>query len=247
MAGHSKWANIKHKKAAADAKRGKVFTRLIKEITVAARLGGADIGANPRLRLAVDKAREQNMPKDTIDNAIRRGSGQLEGVSYEEVRYEGYGIGGAAVIVDTMTDNRTRTVADVRHAFSKYGGNLGTDGSVAFLFRHCGQIVFAPGTGEDRVMEAAIEAGAEDVVANDDGSIEVVTGPYDFVAVRDALARAGLVPEFAEVTMKPSTEVELRGEDAQRMQKLLDALESIDDVQEVYTSAVLEETEGAAS
>jgi YebC/PmpR family DNA-binding regulatory protein len=247
MAGHSKWANIKHKKAAADAKRGKIFTRLIKEITVAARLGGADIGANPRLRLAVDKAREQNMPKDTIDNAVKRGSGQLEGVNYEEIRYEGYGIGGAAVIVDCMTDNRTRTVADVRHAFSKYGGNLGTDGSVAFLFRHCGQIVFAPGTGEDRVMEAAIEAGAEDVLANDDGSIEVVTGPYDFVAVRDALAKAGLAPEFAEVTMKPSTEVELRGEDAQRMQKLLDALESIDDVQEVYTSAVLEETEGAAS
>ena len=247
MAGHSKWANIKHKKAAADAKRGKIFTRLIKEITVAARLGGADIGANPRLRLAADKAREQNMPKDTIDNAVKRGSGQLEGVNYEEIRYEGYGIGGAAVIVDCMTDNRTRTVADVRHAFSKYGGNLGTDGSVAFLFRHCGQIVFAPGTGEDRVMEAAVEAGAEDVLANDDGSIEVVTGPYDFVAVRDALAKAGLAPEFAEVTMKPSTEVELRGEDAQRMQKLLDALESIDDVQEVYTSAVLEETEGAAS
>jgi YebC/PmpR family DNA-binding regulatory protein len=247
MAGHSKWANIKHKKAAADAKRGKIFTRLIKEITVASRLGGADIGANPRLRLAVDKAREQNMPKDTIDNAIKRGSGQLEGVSYEEVRYEGYGIGGAAVIVDTMTDNRTRTVADVRHAFSKYGGNLGTDGSVAFLFKHCGQIVFAPGTSEDRVMEAAIEAGAEDVLANDDGSVEVVTGPYDFVAVKDALAKAGLVPEFAEVTMKPATEVELRGEDAARMQKLLDALEAIDDVQEVYTSAVLAETEGAAS
>jgi len=247
MAGHSKWANIKHKKAAADAKRGKIFTRLIKEITVAARLGGADIGANPRLRLAVDKAREQNMPKDTIDNAIKRGSGQLEGVSYEEVRYEGYGIGGAAVIVDTMTDNRTRTVADVRHAFSKYGGNLGTDGSVAFLFKHCGQIVFAPGTSEDRVMEAAIEAGAEDVVTNDDGSVEVITGPYDFVAVKDALAGTGLVPAFAEVTMKPATEVELRGEDAVRMQKLLDALEAIDDVQEVYTSAVLEETEGAAS
>jgi len=247
MAGHSKWANIKHKKAATDAKRGKVFTRLIKEITVAARLGGADIGANPRLRLAVDKAREQNMPKDTIDNAIRRGSGQLEGVNYEEVRYEGYGIGGAAVIVDTMTDNRTRTVADVRHAFSKYGGNLGTDGSVAFLFKHCGQIVFAPGTNEERVMEAAVEAGAEDVITNDDGSVEVVTGPYDFVAVRDALAKAGFTPEFAEVTMKPATEVELRGEDAVRMQKLLDALEAVDDVQEVYTSAVLEETEGAAS
>jgi YebC/PmpR family DNA-binding regulatory protein len=241
MAGHSKWANIKHKKAAADAKRGKIFTRLIKEITVAARLGGADPGANPRLRLAMDKAREQNMPKDTIDNAIKRGSGQLEGVSYEEIRYEGYGIAGAAVIVDCMTDNRTRTVADVRHAFSKYGGNLGTDGSVAFLFKHCGQIVFAPGTSEDRVMEAAIEAGAEDVVTSDDGSIEVVTGPYDFVAVKDALAKKSLKPEFAEVTMKPSTEVELAGEDAQRMQKLLDALESIDDVQEVYTSAVLEE------
>ena len=247
MAGHSKWANIKHKKAATDAKRGKIFTRLIKEITVAARLGGADIGANPRLRLAVDKAREQNMPKDTIDNAIKRGSGQLEGVNYEEIRYEGYGIGGAAVIVDCMTDNRTRTVADVRHAFSKYGGNLGTDGSVAFLFKHCGQIVFAPGTSEERVMEAAVEAGAEDVITNDDGSVEVVTGPYDFVAVRDALAKAGFTPEFAEVTMKPATEVELRGEDAVRMQKLLDALEAVDDVQEVYTSAVLEETEGAAS
>jgi len=247
LAGHSKWANIQHRKGRQDAKRGKIFTRLIKEITVAARLGGADIGANPRLRLAVDKAREQNMPKDTIDNAIRRGSGQLEGVNYEEVRYEGYGIGGAAVIVDTMTDNRTRTVADVRHAFSKYGGNLGTDGSVAFLFKHCGQIVFAPGTSEERVMEAAVEAGAEDVITNDDGSVEVVTGPYDFVAVREALAKAGLTPEFAEVTMKPATEVELRGEDAVRMQKLLDALEAVDDVQEVYTSAVLEETEGAAS
>jgi YebC/PmpR family DNA-binding regulatory protein len=241
MAGHSKWANIKHKKAAADAKRGKIFTRLIKEITVASRLGGPDPGSNPRLRLAVDKAREQNMPKDTIDNAIKRGAGQLDGVSYEEIRYEGYGISGAAVIVDCMTDNRTRTVADVRHAFSKYGGNLGTDGSVAFLFKHCGQIVFAPGVSEDKVMEAAIDAGAEDVVANDDGSVEVVTGPYDFVAVKDALAKAGLTPAFAEVTMKPATEVELAGEDAQRMQKLLDALESIDDVQEVYTSAMLEE------
>jgi YebC/PmpR family DNA-binding regulatory protein len=247
MAGHSKWANIQHRKGRQDAKRGKIFTRLIKEITVAARMGGGEPDMNPRLRLAVDKAYENNMPKDNVERAIKRGTGDLEGVNYEEIRYEGYGIGGAAVIVDCMTDNRTRTVADVRHAFSKYGGNLGTDGSVAFLFRHCGQIVFAPGTGEDRVMEAAVEAGAEDVLANDDGSIEVVTGPYDFVAVRDALAKAGLAPEFAEVTMKPSTEVELRGEDAQRMQKLLDALESIDDVQEVYTSAVLEETEGAAS
>jgi YebC/PmpR family DNA-binding regulatory protein len=241
MAGHSKWANIKHKKAATDAKRGKIFTRLIKEITVASRLGGPDPGSNPRLRLAVDKAREQNMPKDTIDNAAKRGAGQLDGVSYEEVRYEGYGINGAAVIVDCMTDNRTRTVADVRHAFSKYGGNLGTDGSVAFLFKHCGQIVFSPGTSEDKVMEAAIDAGAEDVVTNEDGSIEVLTGPNDFVAVKDALTKAGLTPEFAEVTMKPSTEVDFDGDDAARMQKLLDALESIDDVQEVYTTAVIQE------
>jgi len=242
MAGHSKWANIKHKKAATDAKRGKIFTRLIKEITVAARLGGSDVASNPRLRLAVDKAYGQNMPKDTIERAIKRGSGELEGVNYEEIRYEGYGINGAAVIVDCMTDNRTRTVADVRHAFSKYGGNLGTDGSVAFLFKHCGQLVFAPGTDEVKLMEAAIEAGAEDVVTNDDGSFEVVTGPYDFVAVKDALTKAGLTPAFAEVTMKPSTEIEMTGDDAARMQKLLDALESLDDVQEVYTSAVLEES-----
>ena len=241
MAGHSKWANIKHKKAATDAKRGKIFTRLIKEITVSARLGGGDISANPRLRLAVDKARDQNMPKDTIDNAIKRGSGQLEGVNYEEIRYEGYGINGAAVIVDCMTDNRTRTVADVRHGFSKYGGNLGTDGSVAFLFKHCGQLVFAPGTSEDKVMEAAIDAGADDVVSHDDGSIEVLTGPYDFVAVKDALAKAGLRPEYAEVIMKPFTEVEMKGDDGPKMQKLIDALESLDDVQEVYTSAVITE------
>jgi YebC/PmpR family DNA-binding regulatory protein len=240
MAGHSKWANIKHRKAATDAKRGKIFTRLIKEITVAARLGGGDPGMNPRLRLAIDRATDNNMPKDTIERAIKRGSGGLEGANYEEIRYEGYGINGAAVIVDCMTDNRTRTVADVRHAFSKHGGNLGTDGSVAFLFKHCGQIVFAPGTSEDKVMDAAIDAGAEDVITHDDRSVEVVTGPYDFVAVKDALARAGLKPEFAEVTMKPSTEVEFKGEDAQRMQKLLDAIESIDDVQEVYTTAVIE-------
>ncbi len=239
MAGHSKWANIKHKKAATDAKRGKIFTRLIKEITVAARLGGGDASANPRLRLAMDKAMDQNMPKDTIERAIKRGSGGLEGVNYEEIRYEGYGIAGAAVIVDCMTDNRIRTVADVRHAFSKYGGNLGTDGSVAFLFKHCGQIVFAPGTDEDKVMEAAIDAGAEDVQTNDDGSIEVTTGPHDFVAVKEALARAGLKPELAEVVMQPQNEIELAGEDGQRMQKLLDALEAIDDVQDVYTSAVI--------
>ena len=241
MAGHSKWANIKHKKAATDAKRGKIFTRLIREITVAARLSGGDASMNPRLRLAIDKAMDQNMPKDTIERATKRGSGDLEGVNYEEIRYEGYGINGAAVIVDCMTDNRTRTVADVRHAFSKYGGNLGTDGSVAFLFKHCGQLVFAPGTDENKVMEAAIEAGADDVVTNDDTSIEVITGPYSFIAVKEAMAKAGFKPEFAEVTMKPSTEVEMTGADAARMQKLLDAIESLDDVQSVYTNAVLDE------
>jgi YebC/PmpR family DNA-binding regulatory protein len=237
MAGHSKWANIKHKKAATDAKRGKIFTRLIREITVAARLSGGDPSMNPRLRLAIDKAMDQNMPKDTIERATKRGSGDLEGVSYEEIRYEGYGINGAAVIVDCMTDNRTRTVADVRHAFSKYGGNLGTDGSVAFLFKHCGQLVFPPGTDENRVMEAAIEAGAEDIITNDDTSIEVITGPYDFVTVKDSLAKSGFVPAFAEVTMKPSTEVEMKGEDAAKMQKLLDAFELLDDVQNVHTNA----------
>jgi YebC/PmpR family DNA-binding regulatory protein len=241
MAGHSKWANIKHRKAATDAKRGKIFTRLIKEITVAARLGGGDASMNPRLRLAIDKATANNMPKDTIERAAKRGAGELEGVAYEEIRYEGYGVNGAAVIVDCMTDNRTRTVADVRHAFVKHGGNLGTDGSVAFLFKHCGQLVFAPGTDENKLMEAALEAGAEDVVANDDGSLEVITGPYDFVAVKDALVKAGLKPEFAEVTMKPSTEIEMTGEDAARMGKLLDAIEAIDDVQNVYTNAVMNE------
>jgi YebC/PmpR family DNA-binding regulatory protein len=241
MAGHSKWANIKHKKAATDAKRGKIFTRLIKEITVAARLGGADASMNPRLRLAIDKAYSQNMPKDTIERAAKRGAGDLEGVNYEEIRYEGYGINGAAVIVDCMTDNKTRTVADVRHAFSKYGGNLGTDGSVAFLFKHCGQILFPPGTDEDKLMEAALDAGAEDIVNHEDGSIEVLTGPYDFVTVKDALAKAGFKAEFAEVTMKAAADVEMAGDDAAKMQKLLDALESLDDVQEVYTSAVLDE------
>ena len=242
MAGHSKWANIKHKKAAADARRGKIFTRLIKEVTVAARLGGGDASSNPRLRLAIDKAREQNMPKDTIENAIKRGTGALEGVNYEEVRYEGYGIGGAAVIVDCMTDNRTRTVADVRHAFAKHGGNLGTDGSVAFLFKHCGQLVLEPGASEDRVMEIALEAGAEDVVANEDGSIEVLTAPNnDFVAVKEALEKGGLKPAFAEITMRPGTETALAGDDAVKMQKLLDALEALDDVQEVYTNAAMDE------
>ncbi|SFE44315.1 YebC/PmpR family DNA-binding transcriptional regulator [Nitrosomonas sp. Nm166] len=241
MAGHSKWANIKHKKAAQDAKRGKVFTRLIKEITVAARMGGGDININPRLRLAVDKAYDQNMPKDNIERAIRRGSGDLEGVDYEEIRYEGYGIGGAAVMVDCMTDNRVRTVADVRHAFTKYGGNLGTDGSVSFLFKHCGQLIFAPGTDEDKLMEVALEEGAEDVINNDDGSIEVITAPYEFITVKEALEKAGFKAELAEVTMKPINEALLVGDDAVKMQKLLDALESLDDVQNVYTTVVFDE------
>lgn len=241
MAGHSKWANIKHKKAAQDAKRGKIFTRLIKEITVAARMGGGDTNSNPRLRLAVDKAYEQNMPKDNVERAIKRGSGDLEGVNYEEIRYEGYGIAGAAVLVDCMTDNRVRTVADVRHAFTKYGGNLGTDGSVAFLFKHCGQLLFAPGTNEDKLMEAALDAGAEDIIVNDDGSVEVVTAPYEFVPVRETLEKAGFKAELADVTMKPANETALTGDDAARMQKLLDALENIDDVQEVYTTAVMDE------
>ncbi len=240
MSGHSKWANIKHKKALVDAKRGKIFTRLIKEVTVAARLGGGDPGMNPRLRLAIEKAYAANMPKDTIERATKRGAGELEGVTYEEIRYEGYGIGGAAVMVDCMTDNRTRTVADVRHAFTKNGGNLGTDGSVAFLFKHCGQLVFAPGTPEDKVMEAALDAGADDVITNEDGSIEVVCAPADFERVRDGLKKAGLAPGFAEVTMKPTTEAVLTGEDGARMQKLLDALESLDDVQAVYTTASIE-------
>ncbi len=241
MAGHSKWANIQHRKGRQDAKRGKAFTKLIKEITVAARMGGGDQNFNPRLRLAVERAKAENMPGDNIKNAMKRGTGELEGVNYEEIRYEGYGINGAAVIVDCLTDNKTRTVADVRHAFNKHGGNLGTDGSVAFLFKHCGQLLFAPGTDEDKLMEAALEAGAEDVVSNEDGSIEVLSGPADFMAVKDALEKAGFKPEFAEVMMKPSTETEFTGEDAIKMQKLLDALESLDDVQDVYTNAVIEE------
>ena len=240
MAGHSKWANIQHRKNRQDAKRGKIFTRLIKEITVAARLGGGDPAGNPRLRLAVDKAYDQNMPKENVERAIKRGTGGLDGANYEEVRYEGYGIGGAAVMVDCMTDNKHRTVADVRHAFTKHGGNLGTDGSVAFLFKHCGQMVFAPGTSEERLMDAAIEAGADDVVTNDDGSIEVITSPYEFSAVKNAIEKAGFKPELAEVTMKPVNETALGGDDAARMQRLLDALEAIDDVQDVYTTAVMD-------
>ncbi len=239
MAGHSKWANIKHKKAATDAKRGKIWTRLIKEITVAARMGGGDITANPRLRLAVEKAADANMPKDNVARAIQRGTGGLEGDNYEEIRYEGYGLNGAAIIVDCMTDNRVRTVAEVRHAFSKFGGNMGTEGSVAFLFKHCGQLLFAPGTNEDALMEAALEAGADDVIADDEGGFEVLTDPYELSRIREALEKAGFKPEVAEVTMKPSTETEFTGEDALKMQKLLDALENLDDVQEVYTNAVI--------
>jgi YebC/PmpR family DNA-binding regulatory protein len=237
MAGHSKWANIQHRKGRQDEKRGKVWTRIIREIMVAARQGGGDVKDNPRLRLAVDKAKAANMPADTIKKNIDKATGNLEGVSYEEIRYEGYGIGGAAIIVDCMTDNRVRTVAEVRHAFSKHGGNLGTEGSVAFQFKHCGQFVFAPGTSEDKVMEVALEAGAEDVVTDDDGAVEVLSAVGDFEAVKDALEAAGLKAEVAEVTMRPENTVELEGEDAARMQKLLDAIEDLDDVQEVYHNA----------
>ena len=241
MAGHSKWANIKHKKAATDAKRGKIWTRLIKEITVAARMGGGDMASNPRLRLAVDKAADANMPKDNVTRAIQRGSGGLEGVNYEEIRYEGYGIGGAAIIVDCMTDNRVRTVAEVRHAFSKYGGNMGTEGSVSFMFKHVGQFLFAPGVEEDKLMEAALEASADDVIADDEGGFEVLCDPNAFAGVKDALEKAGFKADSAEVIMKPDTETVFTGEDAQKMQKLLDVLENLDDVQEVYTNAVIEE------
>ncbi|GMV00495.1 MAG: YebC/PmpR family DNA-binding transcriptional regulator [Burkholderiaceae bacterium] len=242
MAGHSKWANIQHRKGRQDAKRSKLFTRVLKEITVSAKLGGPDPGSNPRLRLAMDKASEANMPKDTVQRAIQRGAGGLDGASYEEIRYEGYGIGGAAVIVDCLTDNRTRTVAEVRHAFSKNGGNLGTDGSVAFQFRHCGQFLFAPGTPEDRVMNVAVDAGADDVGTDEEGGIEVVCAPGEFAALAQALAQAGLKADVAEITMKPLAETPLAGDDAAKMQKLLDALENLDDVQQVYTNAAFDET-----
>jgi YebC/PmpR family DNA-binding regulatory protein len=240
MAGHSRWANVKHRKERADAKRGKIFTRLIREITVAARLGGGDPGGNPRLRLAIDKAREQNLPNDNIQRAVQRGAGELEGAAYEEIRYEGYGPGGAAIMVDCMTDNRTRTVAEVRHAFTKNGGNLGADGAVAYLFKHVGQFIFAPGTSEDRVMEAGLDAGAEDVVKNDDDSVELVCAPADFPAVKAALESAKLKPELAEITWKPTTEATLAPEQRARMHSLVDALENLDDVQNVYTTAVLD-------
>jgi YebC/PmpR family DNA-binding regulatory protein len=238
MAGHSKWANIKHRKAAADAKKGKITTRLVKEITIAAKMGG-DPASNPRLRLAIEKARENNVPKDNVERAIKRGTGEIEGANYEELRFEGYGIGGAGVIVDCLTDNKTRTVAEVRHVFTKYGGNLGTDGCVAFQFKHCGQLLFAPGINEDAMMEAALEVGADDVIINDDGSIEVITSPSNFLEVKAALQAKGFNSEVAEVIMKAENETELEGEDAQKMQRLLDAFDELDDVQEVYSTVVL--------
>lgn len=240
MAGHSKWANIQHRKGRQDEKRGKIWTRIIREITVAARAGGGDLGTNPRLRLAVDRAKAANMPADRVKYNIDKATGSVEGITYEEIRYEGYGIGGAAIIVDTMTDNKVRTVAEVRHAFAKYGGNMGTEGSVAFQFKHCGQIIFAPGTSEDKVMEVALESGAEDVISDDDGAIEVVTSVADFEAVKNALEAAGLKPEVAEVTMRAENPIEMAGDEAARMQKLLDAIEDLDDVQEVYHNAELD-------
>lgn len=239
MAGHSKWANIQHRKGRQDEKRGRIWTRIIREIMVAARQGGGDLDANPRLRLAVEKAKAANMPADNIKRNIDKATGNLEGVVYEEIRYEGYGIGGAAIIVDTMTDNRVRTVAEVRHAFNKYGGNMGTEGSVAFQFKHQGQLIFAPGTNEDQVMEVALEAGAEDVITDEEGAIEVLTAPGDFEAVKNALQAAGLTPEMAEVTMRAENTIALEGDDAERMQKLLDVLEDLDDVQNVYHNAEL--------
>lgn len=239
MAGHSKWANIQHRKGRQDEKRGKIWTRVIREIMVAARQGGADLNTNPRLRLAVDKAKAVNMPADTIKRNVDKATGNLEGVQYEEIRYEGYGIGGVAIIIDVMTDNRVRTVAEVRHALSKHGGNLGTDGSVAFQFKQCGQIILAPGASEDKVMEVALEAGADDVLSDDDGALEVLSPPANFEATKNALQQAGFVPAFAEVTLRAENSLELSGEEAQRMQKLLDVLEDLDDVQNVYHNALL--------
>ncbi len=241
MAGHSKWANIQHRKGRQDEKRGKVWTRVIREIMVAARQGGGDLNANPRLRLAVDKAKAANMPADTIKRNIDKATGNLEGVNYEEIRYEGYGIGGAAIIVDTMTDNKVRTVAEVRHIFSKYGGNMGTEGLVAFQFKHCGQLILAPGTSEDQVMEVALEAGADDVIADDEGAIEVLTATAAFEPVKHALEAKGLKPEVAEVTWRPENTIALAGEEGARMQKLLDMLEDLDDVQDVFHNAEISE------
>jgi len=241
MAGHSKWANIQHRKGRQDEKRQRIWTRVVREIMVAARTGGGDPTANPRLRLAIEKAKAANMPADTVKRNIDKATGNLEGVTYEEIRYEGYGIGGAAIIVDTMTDNRVRTVAEVRHAFSKHGGNMGTEGSVAFQFKHCGQLIFAPGTSEDKVMEVALEAGAEDVITDDEGAIEVLTAPADFEAVKNALEAAGLTAEMAEVTMRAENTIDMVGDDAAKMQKLLDILEDLDDVQNVFHNATISE------
>jgi len=241
MAGHSKWANIQHRKGRQDEKRQRIWTRVVREIMVAARTGGGDPTANPRLRLAIEKAKAANMPADTVKRNIDKATGNLEGVTYEEIRYEGYGIGGAAIIVDTMTDNRVRTVAEVRHAFSKHGGNMGTEGSVAFQFKHCGQLIFAPGTSEDKVMEVALEAGAEDVIADDEGAIEVLTSTADFEVVKNALEAAGLTADMAEVTMRAENSIDLSGDDAAKMQKLLDVLEDLDDVQNVFHNASISE------
>ena len=239
MAGHSKWANIQHRKGRQDEKRGKVWTKLIREITVAAKMGGGDIANNPRLRLAIDKAKDSNMPSDNVNRAIQKGTGSLEGVSYEEIRYEGYGIGGVAVMVDTMTDNKVRTVAEVRHALNKHGGNLGTEGSVAFQFKHCGQLLLAPGTSEDAVMEAALNAGADDVLVDEDGAVEVLTPPTAFEAVKAALDAVGLQAGMAEVTYRPEVTIDLNDDDRLKMQKIIDALEELDDVQEVFHNAAL--------
>jgi YebC/PmpR family DNA-binding regulatory protein len=241
MAGHSKWANIQHRKGRQDEKRQRIWTRVVREIMVAARTGGGDPTANPRLRLAIEKAKAANMPADTVKRNIDKATGNLEGVTYEEIRYEGYGIGGAAIIVDTMTDNRVRTVAEVRHAFSKHGGNMGTEGSVAFQFKHCGQLIFAPGTSEDKVMEVALEAGAEDVITDEEGAIEVLTAPADFEAVKNALEAAGFTAEMAEVTMRAENTIDMVGDDAAKMQKLLDILEDLDDVQNVFHNATISE------
>ncbi|MDO8756051.1 MAG: YebC/PmpR family DNA-binding transcriptional regulator [Polaromonas sp.] len=241
MAGHSKWANIQHRKGRQDEKRQRVWTRVMREIMVAARMGGGDLSTNPRLRLAVEKAKAANMPNENVKYGIAKATGSLEGVHYEEVRYEGYGIGGAAIIVDCMTDNKVRTVAEVRHAFSKYGGNMGTEGSVAFQFKHCGQLIFAPGSDEDKIMEVALEAGADDVITDEDGAIEVLTPYTAFEAVKNALEAAGLVPEVAEVTMRADNTIELTGAEGQKMQKLLDVLEDLDDTQDVFHNAAISE------
>ena len=241
MAGHSKWANIQHRKGRQDEKRQRIWTRVMREIMVAARLGGGDAATNPRLRLAIEKGKAANMPLENVKYGIAKATGSLEGVQYEEVRYEGYGIGGAAIIIDCMTDNKTRTVAEVRHAFNKHGGNMGTEGSVAFQFKHCGQLIFAPGTSEDKVMEIALEAGADDVITHEDGAIEVLTPYTEFETVKNALSAAGLTAEIAEVTMRADNAMEMAGAEAAKMQKLLDVLEDLDDTQDVFHNAALEE------